>query len=143
MRTKDLVFAVETLATAIVIAWAIALPENFLLWAAATVLATWVAYVIIMTANNRKDELHWTIKASVYVLLPFGITLDFILNVVFATVLLLDKPRWGEWLLTARLKRVKEEEGAGIGPAILSAYRYTAAYLICRYLLNPFDKDHC
>jgi hypothetical protein len=91
----------------------------------------WLFYVAVMHLIKVRHQLHPVAKVHAYALAAIGIALDVILNVAVATVVFLDLPR--EWLLTARLRRLK----AGTG------WRRSVAAWICEHLLNQFDEGHC
>ena len=95
-------------------------------------LVTWLFYIAIMHLRMVRHSLHPVAKVNAYILLFFGLILDFLLNVTVASVLFHEPPK--EWLLTERLKRMKREG---------NAYQRAVAYWICEHLLNQFDDVHC
>jgi len=106
-----------------------------LLYVAAFMLECWVLYIAVMSFKAKQDTLHPVVKVLAYVILVFGLILDFFLTFIIGTVLFLSLPKFkGEWTFTARLKRHRSEGG----------WRGKAAAWICEQLLNPFVVGgHC
>lgn len=108
--------------------------------AAATIgltLATWVLYVEAMRLKRLRDEGElalWHYPWAL-VVLPVGLTADFLLNVVVG-LYWKEAPRWGdsEWLLTHRLDRWARDPS--------ESDRRNFAWRVCR-LLNKHDERHC
>ena len=106
-----------------------------LLWALGTYLflvVSWLFYVAIMHLIQVKDRLHPVAKIHAYVLAGVGVSLNAVLNVVFATVLFADLPK--EFGLTKRMQRYKK------GP---DGWRKKVAIWVCEHALNQFDTGHC
>jgi hypothetical protein len=146
---KNMSFLFGGLITAVLAKWFLEGPAEFLVFVAGLAAITWIAYVLIMvfieghnlTSSARAN---WSLSEKMinYPLVVVGLFLDLIFNKIGGTVLLLEPPKWGEWLLTARLKRLRRTNG-GEGPPILRKYRLVMAKIICEWLLNPFDAGHC
>lgn len=119
---------------------ALELTQDIMLWGGIALgsylfmVVTWVMYLAIMKLYKHKDNLYPIAKAHGYVLLAIGLIMDTILNVVIATILLLQLPR--EFLLTTRLKR-NIYQGRG--------WRRTVSLWVCEHLLDQFDPNgkHC
>lgn len=94
----------------------------------------WVFYLAVMNLNQAR--LRGTLpKAALVVAYPvlwIGLFLDFSLNMLVMTVVLLEIPR--EWLVTPRVARHKFY-GSG--------YRKVVAAWMCDTLLDPFDPAGC
>ena len=122
------------------------------LYAAAFMLECWVLYIAVMSFKAQKDTLHPVVKVLAYIILAFGLILDFFLTIIVGTVLFASWPKFslgdrtvgtawwkrflikGEWTFTARLKRHQTEGGR----------RGKMAAWICEELLNPFVVGgHC
>ena len=95
-------------------------------------LVTWLFFIAIMHLRMVRHSLHPFAKFNAYILLFFGLILDFLLNATVGSVLFHEPPK--EWLLTDRLKRMKREG---------NAYQRVVAYWICEHLLDQFDAGHC
>lgn len=102
------------------------------------VVVTWIFYAEVMRLKRLRDdeELKLFHCPWALVILPIGLTLDAILNVVVGIYWREYLPKWrsGEWLLTARLKRWKADDSNPI--------RQAWATRIC-VKLNKHDEDHC
>lgn len=98
-----------------------------------SVYALWLFYLAVMALYSAKKKGTLTKPALVlgYPILIVGALLDFFVNAVLMTVLMLEPPR--EWLVTQRLSRhLKRGEG----------WRKAVASWVCRNLLDTFDPDH-
>ena len=93
-----------------------------------------VEYAAIMSLYHR-TQLKWLAKA---LSVPFMIQ-DWIVNMVFCTLIFLDPPR--EALVTARMKRYKEKYST-VTYNPLEKWRYWFAVNLCKWL-NKFDRGHC
>lgn len=71
-----------------------------------------------------------------YPVLAVGLVLDAVLHLVWGTLLFLDLPRKGEWLLTQRLIRYKRLNDR-------KSLRYLVAMVLCVGLLDPLDPKGC
>lgn len=93
-------------------------------------IVTYIGYIKAMVIYRRKKS--DTLKWYHYVVgIPIAIVflpLDVLVNAIVGTVIFLEFPR--EWLLTARLDRHARQG-------------HKFAKFVCKYLLNPFDEDHC
>lgn len=91
----------------------------------------WVHFLAIMHLQERRDA--GTLGPIAYrigaVTLIYGYALDFAVNVVVMSVVLLELPR--ETTVTARLKRHKSDAG----------WRGQVARWVAAHLLDAFDPD--
>lgn len=85
----------------------------------------WLTYRLVMHLQRDKG-------AAYYVVLPFGLALDVVMQLTVFSLLFLELPR--ELLVTKRLIRHKR---AGYG------WRYRLAVWICVSLLDPHDPSGC
>jgi len=111
---------------------ALLLPALFLADAA----FAWIQYLAIMNLQRARDNGSLP-PAAVSIAMPllyFGLLCDFMLNVIWGTVMFLDLPR--EALLTSRLERYAF--GRGSTPAAIG-WRLTLTDWLARVLLDPFD----
>lgn len=67
----------------------------------------WVFYLAAMNLLrvHRAGKLGRVAFALGVVVMAIGYALDVLANLVVFTLLLLERPHWGEWTVTARLKR--------------------------------------
>lgn len=98
--------------------------------------AFWACYVLVM--GLYRAHLNKKLSRITYVLgapwLVIGLIMDFVANMIIATVVFLDLPR--EYLVTERLKRyIAGKDG----------WRHDLSNWICTHLLDVFDPngDHC
>jgi hypothetical protein len=93
-------------------------------------IVTFLGYVKVMVYYRRWKA--GTAKWYHYFIgVPLGvifIPLDVLLNIVVGSVLFLELPK--EWLFTTRLDR-HAKKGSKF------------AQWVCKYILNPFDENHC
>ena len=94
----------------------------------------WLLYLAVM--NLRRAKKAGTLTRTAYVMglpmLGVGLALDFLVNAIPMTIILLETPR--EWTVSARLKRHNQES---------SGWRKSVAAWF-EPLLDPFDHtgDH-
>lgn len=79
-------------------------------WGARIVLLLFILWVFYLAAMNllrvhRLGKLGRVAFALGVVVMVIGYALDVLANLVVFTMLLLERPRWGEWTVTARLQR--------------------------------------
>lgn len=105
-----------------------------ILLAPASLYVLWVFYLAVMNLKRAKDA--GTLRPVARYLgapvLLLGVLVDFLVNVVVFTVLLLELPR--ETLVTSRLKR-HMAHGHG--------WRSRVARWFCAELLDTFDPSGC
>jgi hypothetical protein len=67
----------------------------------------WIVYGFIMNMKRARDDNKLTVTAKIlgYPVLYVGLMLDVLINLTVMTAILLEAPRWGEWLVTTRLQR--------------------------------------
>lgn len=93
----------------------------------------WVFYLAAMNLLrvHRAGKLGRVAFALGVVVMVVGYLLDVLANLVVFTVLLLERPRWGEWTVTARLQR---HHGG-------TTWRARIAQWFETELLGQFDPD--
>ncbi len=79
-----------------------------LAWAVALFYVTWVFFAAVMNVKRVRDagKLTRTARAFGLVTLAIGLVLDLAVNWLLAPLLFLELPRYGEWLLSARITRL-------------------------------------
>lgn len=96
-------------------------------------LATWMAYIAIMSLKEKLPQLDPLSRFNAYVMLfTIGYPLDVLFNVVASVVLFQRLPKAP--LFTGTLKYWIHSD---------SKWRAAFALWMCEKKLNPFDKDHC
>lgn len=96
-------------------------------------------YLAVMALRRAKGEGRLGLAPSVLGLpiVLVGLAVDVALNLVLASIVLLEPPRLAgpvpEWLLTTRLKRLVRTTG----------WRARVARWICAHLLDAFDPSGC
>lgn len=91
---------------------------------------TWIFYLAVMMLKQRKESLTKVSNFFGHFVLYLGYLFDVTLNLA-ASFLFLELPH--EWLLSARIARLKKETG----------WRSKTATWICHHLLHPIDPGHC
>jgi hypothetical protein len=105
----------------------------------------WIFFVNIMWLKHNKEKVPlWLHKPLMGVVIIGGIW-DGLFNIIFGTVLLIGWPdfkgaKWHFPLLTHRLRGIIR---ANKQDTILDRYRFYLSRFICRYLVAPWDKNHC
>ncbi len=89
----------EGLAMLGTVPWVVRVP--LLLW------LLWIFYLAVMNLQrvHKAGKLGRVALVLGIPALVVGFVLDVLANLVIFTVLLLERPRWGEWTVTARLQR--------------------------------------
>lgn len=126
---------------------------TLLLLALAASFVLWVLYVWVMAWKawaERNHKRRWLAYLFAYPVAVVGVPLDVLYNLVVGTIIfrefpLLFRRAAGKWrpelTLTSRLQRyIVAGPGAS---SLLQRYRFWTAYYVCRYLLHPWDRDHC
>ena len=90
----------------------------------------WVFFLAVMKLDEEKGNMHGAVKVVGYFTLAVGLVIDFIVQVLPATLLWLELPR--ELTVSGRVKRLC---ASGHG------YRYNLAIWFRDHLLAPFDKS--
>lgn len=114
----------EAIALLSQVPWVIRAP--LLLW------LLWVFYLAVMNLQrvHKAGKLGRVALALGLPVLVVGFVLDVVANLVIFTALLAELPRWGEWTVTARLKRHL---------ATSRGYRLAVAHWFETELLAEFD----
>lgn len=107
-----------TVAIAIILAWFFGI--NF--------------YVALTHVNQvrKRQELTLFWKCHIYPFVPVFYAFDAVANVIVGFVHFREAPRWGEWLLSARIQRHYDDKASP---------RHAAAVWWARNL-NIFDPEH-
>jgi hypothetical protein len=105
-----------------------------LAWAIVLFYFTWVFFAAVMNIKRVRDagKLARTARALGMLTLAIGLVLDLAVNWLIAPVLFMELPRWGEWLLSARITRLV---AAGTG------WRATLALWMRMQLLDEIDPS--
>lgn len=128
---------IETYQIALQFLWSLN-PATVLYW----ILATFFFWFIFATLMRLRDKQKryaknkwqwWAITVPGYLLLIVGYPYDVLYNLTYGTICFWQFPRRGEWTFTARLQRCVH----------LATWRGQLARFVCRYLVEPWDADHC
>lgn len=94
-----------------------------MLWLILSPWILWIMYVAVMRLKQVRDaqQLTKAQRAFGYPLLAVGLVLDFFVNVVIGSAVLLEVPR--EWTLSSRLWRLSNDAGAGWRQKVALAVR--------------------
>jgi hypothetical protein len=105
----------------------------------------WFAYLGVMALKRADDagQLSWGLTAFAFPGVALAVILDWLVNWLILTALLLELPR--ELLVTQRLSRHLHGHGMTTGSPRLSRWRKALAKLVCEQLLDRFDPSgkHC
>lgn len=93
----------------------------------------WVIYGFVMNMKRARDDNKLTLPAKIlgYPVLAVGLLLDVAVNLFVMTFVLLEAPRWGEWLVTTRLQRHAHGRG----------FRKVIAIWFAEHILNFLDPS--
>lgn len=120
---------------------AIAATWWFVKWYVAVLVATYLCYVAIFSLKRERatyDKESVTYKALTvlgYIFLIPGYLIDWLLNVL-SSVPFRDPPNSLWELFTHRMTRYLIQRPP-------DSYQFKAAYVVCKYFLNPWDEGHC
>lgn len=97
------------------------------------VYALWLFFLAVMALKHARDAGRLSVwgERLGWPILLLGYLLDFVVNVLVLTILLLELPH--EWLVTARVSRHIPQAG----------YRGAVARWLNDQLLEPIDPGHC
>jgi len=120
---------------------------DFLLWylglGCTLFINTWLIYIIVMTAKKNEAKINKVLFKSLYVLGGIGFVMDILFRVMYGSWVTLPKFKKGmgasDLTFTHQLKEILRLN-TGIKKDTPS---YKVALFICKYMLEPFDKDHC
>lgn len=97
-------------------------------------LVLWYLYAVVMALVSARDRytgtLPWPIRALGYPALFAGLAIDFVVNVVFCTLIFLALPR--EWTVSARLWHLSNSP---------PSWRQRTALWLRVNLLDPIDPS--
>ena len=101
---------------------------------------TWLLFINLMPLKDR--EFKWYIKYPIILLFAIGYILDVIFNILWGTCLFLQMPYRGTGFnltFSQRLRRILR------GDTLIAkgTFRYKMAMFFCRYMIEPWDKNHC
>lgn len=93
----------------------------------------WILFLAVMHLKEARDSgvlaaRPWVIRALAYMVLAVGVVFNLFVRVCLSWVIFWEIPRWGEWAVSAQVKR-------------LCAAGNTRAVWFRDNLLKPFDKS--
>jgi hypothetical protein len=118
-------------------------PKAVFYWFLATAFF-WFIYATLMRLRDKRENYArgtvkwWAITIVGYLLLIVGYPYDVLYNLSYGSLMLWQLPRRDvtgtfEWTFTARLQRT----------VYRNDWRGFVARFICRYMVEPWDADHC
>lgn len=105
---------------------------NFIIYAVVSMFILWFFFINVMTWKKYESKIPNWIKPILKLIAIIGIVWDFLFNITFATVIFLELPK--ETMLTFRMQRILLTD---------DGWRFKVARFICRYLVEPWDPNHC
>lgn len=113
--------------------------SGFEIIAAAIVIAALSVPLLLMFFKILFRLYHGKHRKLAYILAPGFVICDFLVNTYSISILFLEPPKAGEWLVTARLKRWKKIPADSKGRF---KRRRDYAFKMCAEL-NTYDEGHC
>lgn len=105
-------------------------------------LLLWLFFVNVMRWKDQLATMPLREKLYKYPLGYIGFAGDILWNIVFATVLFIQRPPGDnihDWTLTHRLRVILRNKN----PEKLDIYRRGLAMFMCKYMIEPWDPGHC
>ena len=107
---------------------------DFLVLGIISFFVLWVLFINIMTAKKYKDKIPKVLLYPLYIVFGVGYIGDVLWNVIFGTLLFLELPDFKAPTLSDRLSYlIVTDDG----------WRFKIAYFICKYMIEPWDYNHC
>lgn len=107
---------------------------DFLIYGVVSFFILLAFFANIMTFKKKADKLPKLIYYFLYVIGYAVFICDILWNIIFGSVLFFELPSKKRLTLTARMKHlILFDEG----------WRFKVAYFICRYIVEPWDWNHC
>lgn len=105
----------------------------------------WILFVNVMKLAEHREKIPENLRKPAIALVAFGALWDGLFNIFYGTIVFLALPdfkgaKWHFPLFTHRLRGLIREKKLD-GP--LDRYRYYLARFICRYVVEPWDTNHC
>lgn len=100
----------------------------------------WFLFATLMRLRDKREKFlkrswqWWMISLVGYPLLVVGYPYDVAYNLTYGTLMFWQLPRRWEWTFTSRLQRLVHDR---------KTWRGAEARWLCRYLVEPWDADHC
>ena len=97
----------------------------------------WVTFAEFILDHYRHYKEH-AVPAQILILLSstIFIVVDVIYNIIIGTIYFRQLPTKKTLTLTQRLRKILKEEP-------VESWRWEHAYFICKYLISPWDFNHC
>ncbi len=105
----------------------------------------WVFFVNVMWLKANIDRIpKWT-KPFAWAFAIIGYLYDILFNIFIGTIMFVQLPDFAGVPyyappLTHRMRKILKEART---ETLLEKYRFYLAMLLCRYLVEPWDPDHC
>lgn len=111
----------------------------------ASFVVLWLLFVLVFWLRDHKEKVPAWLHKPIYALVVVGYVLDALFNIVFASVMFWCKPDFAgarvKFLptLSERLRDILKLKTA----IKKDSYRYRLALFMCRYIIEPYDNNHC
>lgn len=108
-------------------------------------LLLWFLFINVMYLKSKVDKMPMIIKVPAYIFGGLAFLFDVLFNVVYGTIFAVELPDFKgahvKYLPTfsERLKDILQ----GKGKAPVYGIRWKMAYFMCKYMIEPWDKNHC
>ena len=105
----------------------------------------WILFVNVMKIAENRDNIPLWLHKPAYALVIFGVLWDGLFNIFYGSIMFLALPdfkgsKYHFPLFTHRLRGLIREKKLD---SPLDRYRYYLARFICRYVVEPWDTNHC
>ena len=109
------------------------------------IIPLWIFFVNVMWMKHNKEKVPKWAYPFAYAFAIIGYIYDILFNIVIGTIMFLALPDFKGSAyyappLTHRLRKILREANT---TSKLDKYRFFLAMYICRYLVEPWDPNHC
>lgn len=101
----------------------------------------WVLFINVMWLKYNKEKIPKILHKPLYAIAFVGLIYDILFNLIFGTVLFWELPvfkdKRGKFHIPPLTSRMRRILISGQG------WRWGLAYFLCRYVVEPWDPNHC
>jgi len=94
----------------------------------------WFLFINVMTWKKYKDKIPEWVLPFLYVVVYIAYAWDIIFNILFGSIIFMQVPKHAT--LSARLSY----NLVALEP---ETWRWKMSYFVCRYIIEPWDWNHC
>lgn len=98
----------------------------------ASFMLLWILFINVMTWKHKQHEMNKYLVAFLWPIAVFTYILDVVFNWTFACIVFMEWPK--EPTLSERMRRLLITD---------EKWRFGLSYFICRYMIEPWDYNHC